>query len=79
MATRIREIMEELSGYEDVTVFVSEGVVTLRGTTLETSGHEELGKLVGRVDGVVAIQNEVSVSTDITKRPTPAMDRIRPV
>ncbi len=75
MATRIREIMEELSGYEDVTVFVSEGVVTLRGTTLETSGHEELGKLVGRVDGVVAIQNEVSVSTDITKRLTPAMDR----
>ncbi|MCI2400808.1 mechanosensitive ion channel domain-containing protein [Aliiroseovarius subalbicans] len=75
MATRIREIMGELDGFTDVTVMVNEGVVTLRGTTLETTGYDELSDLVGRVNGVVAIQNEVSVSTDITKRLTPAMER----
>ena len=75
MAVRIREIMGELSGFDDVTVSVSEGVVTLRGTTLDTTGHDQLGELVGRVDGVVAIQNEVTISTDVTERLAPALER----
>jgi osmotically-inducible protein OsmY len=33
ITVRIREILWKLSNYEDVTVTVSDGVVTLRGTT----------------------------------------------
>lgn len=75
MAVRIREIMGELSGFEDVTVSVSDGVVTLRGTTLEATGHDKLSELVSRIDGVVAIENEVSISTDVAKRLAPALER----
>jgi ABC-type proline/glycine betaine transport system substrate-binding protein len=38
IATRIRTILAELEGYEDVTVTVSSGIVTLRGTTIEPVG-----------------------------------------
>ncbi len=75
MAVRIREILGELGGFEDVTVTVSKGVVTLRGTTLDSTGWERLNDLVGRVEGVVAIENEVSVSTDIAERLSPAIAR----
>ena len=34
MAVRIRDILAELDGYDDVTVTVTSGVVKLRGTTL---------------------------------------------
>lgn len=77
IATKIRDIIQELDGYEDVTVQVRSGIVTLRGTTLELSHAEKLNDLVGRVEGVVAIENEVSMSTDVAKRLTPLVERIR--
>ncbi len=75
IATKIREIVQELDGYEDVTVTVSNGIVTLRGTTLDAGGGDHLAELASRVAGVVAVENEVSLSTDIAKRLTPAIER----
>jgi len=75
MAVKIREIISELDGYDDVTVSVSNGIVTLRGTTLEASASEKLAELVGRIEGVVAIENGVSISTDIGERLNPAFQR----
>ncbi|MFZ5962835.1 mechanosensitive ion channel domain-containing protein [Thalassococcus sp. BH17M4-6] len=75
IATRIREILAQLDGYDDVTVTVSSGIVTLRGTTLDGPAATRLSELVGRVEGVVAIENEVSETTDVAKRLNPAMQR----
>lgn len=75
MAVKIREIIDELDGFDDITVMVSAGIVTLRGTTLDASGGTRLGDLVGRVDGVVAIENNVTTSTDIAERLSPAAER----
>lgn len=75
MAVKIREIIGELDGYKDVTVAVSNGIVTLRGTTVDPSGSDKLSDLVGRVEGVVAIENGVSISTDIAERLNPAITR----
>ncbi|HGG06568.1 MAG TPA: mechanosensitive ion channel [Aliiroseovarius sp.] len=75
MAVKIREIISELDGYDDVTVAVSSGVVTLRGTTLEASAGEKLVDLVERIDGVVAIENNVTTSTDLAERISPAVER----
>ena len=77
MATRIREILGELDGYDDVTVTVSSGIVTLRGTTIDGATAERLNDLVGRVEGVVAIENEVTETTDVVRRLDPAVDRFR--
>ena len=75
MATRIRDILAELDGYDDVTVMVSSGIVTLRGTTLDSEKVSRLNELAGRVEGVVAIENGVTETTDVVKRLNPAIER----
>jgi small conductance mechanosensitive channel len=77
IANRIRAILRELEGFEKVGVSVSSGIVTLRGTTLDTASAGRLSELAGRVEGVVAIRNEVRESTDVSERLNPAVDRFR--
>ena len=75
IAVRIRDILGELEGYGNVTVAVSSGIVTLRGTTVDAASAQRLSELVGRVEGVVAIENEVTETTDVVERLNPAVDR----
>lgn len=77
IAMRIREILGELGNYEDVSVTVSEGVVTLRGTTTSAIEATELDPLASRVVGVVAVRNQVTETTDIGDRLNPAIERFR--
>ncbi len=77
IAVRIREILTELEIYDDVTVNVNEGVVTLRGTTASSLEASELDPLAARVEGVVAVRNQVTETTDLVRRLDPAMDRFR--
>ena len=77
IAVRIRDILAELEGYRDVTVTVSSGIVTLRGTTLDAASAERLNGIARRVQGVVAIRNEVQETTDVVERLNPAMQRFR--
>ncbi len=77
IANRIRDILGELDGYDDISVAVSSGIVTLRGTTLDMTAATRLSELVGRVAGVVAIENEVLETTDVARRLHPAVDRFR--
>ncbi len=77
IATRIREILGELDNYEDVTVTVNEGVVTLRGTTTSAIEATDLDPLAVRVEGVVAVRNLVTETTDIGRRLDPAIERFR--
>ncbi|WP_375279765.1 mechanosensitive ion channel domain-containing protein [Pseudooctadecabacter sp.] len=75
IAVRIRDILGELGNYGDITVTVSDGVVTLRGTTNSLVERQDLDALVNRVEGVVALKNEVTETTDIARRLDPAVDR----
>jgi small conductance mechanosensitive channel len=75
IAVRIRDILSELEGYGNVTVTVSSGIVTLRGTTVDTATATRLNELAGRVEGVVAIENEVTETTDVVERLNPAVER----
>ncbi|WP_439142064.1 mechanosensitive ion channel domain-containing protein [Planktotalea sp.] len=77
IAVRIRDILSELDGYEDVTVTVTSGIVTMRGTTLDSEKIARLNELAGRVQGVVAIENSVTETTDVVKRLNPAVERFR--
>ncbi len=54
---------------------MAEGVVTLRGTTTTATDAAALLNLVTRVEGVVAIKNEVAETTDLRRRLNPAMTR----
>lgn len=75
IANRIRAILGELEGFGDISVTVSSGIVTLRGTTLDATGAARLNEIAGRVEGVVAIENEVTETTDVVERLNPAVER----
>jgi len=77
IASRIRAILAELEGFEDVTVIVNSGIVTLRGTTLDATKARQLNDLVARVQGVVAIENNVTASTNVAERLNPAVKRFQ--
>ena len=74
---RIMEIIGQLDGYADVRATVRNGIVTLRGEVLEAERITALTDLVARVDGVVAIENEVVETTDVVERLSPAIQRIQ--
>jgi len=77
IAVRIREILHQLDGYGNVAVYVTDGIVTLRGTAIDAEAVAALNGLVARVEGVVAIENAVAQSTDVAERLTPALERIQ--
>ncbi len=77
IATRLRDILGELGGYEDVTVVVSDGVVTFRGTTETTALATDLDTLAVRLEGVVAVRNNVVETADLGRRLDPAWDRFQ--
>jgi small conductance mechanosensitive channel len=74
---RILRLLRVLDGYGAVEVSVASGVVTLGGETIDSAAAEALTRLVGRVEGVVAIENRVTQTADLTQRLTPAMERLR--
>jgi len=77
IAVRMREILRELGNYDDVTVQVNEGIVTLRGTTTSTAEINALEPLASRIEGVVAVKNQVTETADISQRLDPAIERFR--
>jgi small-conductance mechanosensitive channel len=74
---RIEGILAELDGFEGVGVDVGEGIVTFTGTVLSQEAIARLEELGARVDGVVAIENEVVEDTDVARRLDPVVDRFR--
>ncbi len=77
IARRIRDILAALDGYEDVRVRVDSGIVTLSGSTLDAGTAVRLNELVGRIDGVVAIENQVTGTADVARRLNPAVERFK--
>jgi len=75
IAVRIRDILAQLGNYDDITVTVADGVVTLRGTTNSFTERQALDALVNRVEGVVALKNDVTETTNLARRLDPAVDR----
>ncbi|MEM1236755.1 MAG: mechanosensitive ion channel family protein [Pseudomonadota bacterium] len=77
IAERLRRILGELGGYEDVNVSVSSGIVTFQGTTLSSDETARLSTIAGRTEGVVAIENEVTETADVAKRLDPVRIRLQ--
>ncbi|SHH02506.1 mechanosensitive ion channel family protein [Cognatishimia maritima] len=73
---RIQKLLAEIDGYEDVSVAVSSGVVRLTGEVIDNVTQDRLTQIINRVIGVVAIENETSVSGTLEERLTPAMERV---
>jgi len=73
---RLQDVLQSLQGYENVTTAVRGGVVTLTGRVLSYDEVEALDQIADRVEGVVAVQNSVEVTTDVRERVSPVLDRM---
>ena len=72
---RIEAIVAELDGYDGVAVTVRQGIVTFTGEVLDAEGIPRLGEIAARVEGVVAIENEVVENTEVVRRLDPVLER----
>ncbi len=72
---RIEKVLAALDNYDDVAVSVTAGVVTLSGSTLDAEAVARMESIVRRVEGVVAINDRVSQSSDVAERLTPLIER----
>jgi small-conductance mechanosensitive channel len=75
IATRIRAALSALDGYSTVEVNVDAGVVTLTGSAVDEAAVDRLEQIVRRVEGVVAVNDRVAASTDLSERLAPIRDR----
>ncbi|MEL6644899.1 MAG: mechanosensitive ion channel domain-containing protein [Pseudomonadota bacterium] len=76
IAQRIRQVLDQIGGYDGVEIDVSSGVVTLSGEVLDGLAEEEVVQITGRVAGVVTIENELRQSGDLNERLAPALERV---
>ncbi|HSM42203.1 MAG TPA: mechanosensitive ion channel family protein [Afifellaceae bacterium] len=73
---RIEEIFREIEGLEGLAVSVKAGVVTLRGEVPEGALSDQAAGLAGRVEGVVAVNNEIAENVEVGERLVPVFDRL---
>ncbi|HIC65171.1 MAG TPA: mechanosensitive ion channel [Paracoccus sp.] len=73
--TRIDSILSQVSAFDKVRARVDAGIVRLTGEVTEQVQIDRLDALMARVDGVVAIQDDVILTTDIGLRLGTVRDR----
>ena len=76
IAGRLGAILEAL-GREGIGVGVSAGVVRLTGEVAEEADSAEVAAIAERLDGVVAVRNEIEATGEIAEQLNPAFDRFR--
>ncbi|WP_239479940.1 mechanosensitive ion channel domain-containing protein [Actibacterium sp. 188UL27-1] len=73
---RIQALLSQIDGFDQVRITVSQGVVTAEGEVLDNARRSQLSQILGRVAGVVAIEDNTIVSGTLEERLSPAVDRI---
>tara|TARA_R110002124_G_scaffold183401_3_gene350772 strand:+ start:616 stop:1944 length:1329 start_codon:yes stop_codon:yes gene_type:complete len=76
IAARISGIFAEIDALRAVTVSVRSGVVLLQGAVPDKAAIEQAAALAGRVEGVVAVSNQLLEDTSVSERIVPVMDRL---
>jgi small-conductance mechanosensitive channel len=73
---RIEAIFDEIEGLQSVFVTVHSGVVTLRGKVREAALADQAEELASRVNGVVAVTNDIQEVTSLSLRLEPVYQRL---
>ena len=76
IAGRLGAILEALD-QEGIGVGVSAGVVRLTGEVAEEADSTEIAAIAERLDGVVAVRNEIEATGEIAEQLNPAFERFR--
>lgn len=73
---RLREIYRELDGLQQTQVAVDSGVVTLSGSIAESGDIDRARQIALRVDGVVAVQNNLQRDGNMSQNLAPVLSRL---
>lgn len=76
IAARISAIFAEIDALRAVDVSVRSGVVLLQGAVPDQAAVEQAAALAGRVEGVVAVSNQLLEDTSVSERIVPIMERL---
>ncbi|GAA0867461.1 hypothetical protein GCM10009116_00340 [Brevundimonas basaltis] len=76
IAARLERIYAELDELSGVRVRASGGVVTLAGEVAERADLVRAEQIAGRVEGVVAVRNDVEASVDVGERVSPFLQKL---
>jgi small-conductance mechanosensitive channel len=74
---RIGGIYRELGGLQNTKVAVDSGVVTLSGWVAEPGDIDRARQIAMRVDGVVAVQNNLQRDGNVSQNLTPVLGRLK--
>jgi small-conductance mechanosensitive channel len=77
IATRLSSIFSQLSDTQNVGVSVESSVVTLSGEAANTEAALHAVNIARRLDGVVAVQDNIVRTLDVTDNVAPVVDRSR--
>lgn len=77
IAARLREIYQQLPNLQRVEVDARSGVVVLSGAAPSPTSIQRAEDIARRVDGVVAVRNEIEADSDVAVRLQPAVDSLR--
>lgn len=77
IAQRLREVLANLKGLEEVKVEVDAGVVRLSGEALSSESRRQAEELAQRVEGVVTVENAITEERNIERRLRPAIEKLR--
>jgi small-conductance mechanosensitive channel len=76
IAERLREIYGAVDELETVSVDVSSGVVRMGGEVLSDDAAERAVRIARQLRGVVEVENEIQVVSDVGRRLAPTFQRI---
>lgn len=74
---RLRSVIGNIDDFQNVKVDVIEGVVRLSGKTHRMEASENAAQMVSRFEGVIYVDNQIQVETDVEARVKPALSRVR--
>lgn len=74
---RLNKLFDEVDGLSRVFALVRDGVVRLTGKVAESALSRAAESLSARVEGVVIVENDIEIDTDITNRIEPLWKRVK--
>ncbi|MGE0490183.1 MAG: mechanosensitive ion channel domain-containing protein [Vulcanimicrobiota bacterium] len=77
LTSQLRQAFRQVDGLGEVTLEVRGGVAVLRGSAPSLEAKLRAGELAERVDGILTVDNGVTIESGVENRLTPAWTKLR--
>ena len=74
---RLAGVVSNIEDFRNVKIEVNDGVVQLSGKVPRTEASQEVAQMVSRFEGVIYVDNQIKVESDVETRVKPAFARVK--